>query len=53
MVLGMGSKDVVELLGDGMKYAIIDDRLLGTLGMKWQDAKVSNLEYYIANTKPQ
>ena len=49
----MGSEDVLELSGDAMMYVVIDDRLLGTLVMKWQDAKVSKLEYYIENTNPQ
>ena len=32
-----------------MKYMIIEDRSLRALRMKWQDAKISIFEYYIAN----
>ena len=48
-----GGKDLMELSSDSMKYMIVDDRLLGTLVTKWKDAKVSKLEYYIANSNPQ
>ena len=44
----------MELLDIARKYAIIENRLLGALMMKWQDAKMSNLEYYvIADINPQ
>ena len=42
-------KDLLELWGDVMKYMIIEDRSLRALRMKWQDAKISIFEYYIAN----
>ena len=48
-----GVKDILELLGDIMKYVIIEDRLLEAPRMKWQDAKISKLECYIANIDPQ
>ena len=42
-------KDILELSGDAMKYVIIEDRLLESLRMKWQDDKLSNLKlrYFI------
>mgnify|MGYP000217464908 CR=1 FL=1 len=43
----------ISILNNVMKYIIIDDRLLVTIRMKVQDAKMSNLEYYIANVNPQ
>ena len=48
-----GIKDRVELSRDAMKYVIIEGRLLEALRMKWQDAKMSKLEYHIANINPQ
>ena len=36
-----GVKDLLELLGDAMKYVIIEDRLLEALKKKWQDCKIS------------
>ena len=43
-----------ELSGDVIEYVFIEDRLLEALRMKWWwDAKMSNLEYYIANINPQ
>ena len=49
----MREKYLLELSGDAMKYVTINDRLLGTLRMKWQDAEMWKLEYYIANVNPQ
>ena len=46
-------KDLLKLLGDVMKYLIIEDRKLDSVRMKLQDVKMSNLEYYIANVNPQ
>ena len=47
-----GVKDLSELAGDAMKYLTISGRLLQATRMKTQDAKISKLEYYIANVKP-
>ena len=47
-----GVEDLSEFFGDVMKYVIIEDRLIKALKMKWQDAKMSKLEYYIANMDP-
>ena len=44
---------MIELPSDAMKYVIIEGRLLDALRMQWQDAKMSKLEYYIANSNPQ
>ena len=48
-----GVEDLVELFGDAMKYVIIEDGLLESLRIKWQDAKMSKLVYYIANIPRQ
>ena len=48
-----GVKDLSELAGDAMKYLTISGRLLQATRMKTQDAKISKLEYYIANVNPQ
>ena len=49
---GWGERDLLELSSDAMKYVIIKNRLLEALRMKWQDAKISKLEHYIANVNP-
>ena len=41
--------DLLELLGDTMQYIMIEERLVESLRMKWEDAKRTKLEYYIAN----
>ena len=41
--------DLLELLGNFMHYVMIDERLVESLRMKWEDAKRIKLEYYIAN----
>ena len=41
--------DLLELSGDAMHYVMIDERLVESLRMKWEDAKRTKLEYYIAN----
>ena len=47
-----GIKDLLEFLGDVMKYVIIiKDMLLDALRMKWQDLEMLTLEYYIAICK--
>ena len=43
---------MLEFLGNVMMYVIIDDRLLEALSVNSQDAKMSELEYHIANVKP-
>ena len=45
-------KKLLELVGKAMTYVIIEDSLLEELRMKWEDAKLSELEYYIANVGP-
>ena len=47
-----GVKDLLDRLGDAMKYVIIEDRLLEARRMKWQDGKMLHLRYYIANVNP-
>ena len=39
-----GIEDLLEHLGDGMVYVIIEDRSHEELRMNWQDAKMSKLE---------
>ena len=46
-------KELFELSGNVMKDAIIEDGLLEPLRMKWQNAKTTNLEYYITNVNTQ
>ena len=38
-------KDLLVLSSDAMKHVISTDRLLEAVRMKWQDAKMSKLEY--------
>ena len=45
-------KELLEFLGDAMKHVIIEDILLEALRVMWQVAKMSNLEYCIANINP-
>ena len=41
--------DLLELSGNAMKYVMIEERLVESLRMKWEDAKRTfKLEYYIA-----
>ena len=47
-----GVKDLLEFVDNAMKYVIIEDRLLEALRVNYQDAKMSELEYYIPNVKP-
>ena len=48
-----GVNDLQELSSDApMSYVIIRDKLLEAHRMKWQYAKMSKLEYYMANTNP-
>ena len=41
--------DLLQLSGDAMHYVMIEERLVESLRMKWEDAKRTKLEYYIAN----
>ena len=43
----------LELSCDAMKCVIIEDKVLEALSMEWQNAKMSKLEYCIANVNPQ
>ena len=36
--------DLLELLGNAMHYVMIEERLLESLRMKWEDAKRTKLE---------
>ena len=47
------SGDLLELSGDPMQYVMIEERLVESLQMKWEDAKRTKLEYYIANVNPE
>ena len=48
----MEVNNVLELSSDATKYSIIEDNLLEAQRMKLQDAKISELEYYMApNTR--
>ena len=35
----------MELSGDGMKYVVLEDTLLEALRIKWQNAKMTKLDY--------
>ena len=48
-----GVEDLLELSGDAMQYVVIEERLMESLRVKWQDAKRPKLEYYIANINPE
>ena len=50
---GWGVDDLLELSGNAMKYVMIEERLVESLRMKWEDAKRTKLEYYIANVNPE
>ena len=43
----MGSTRCIEVLCDVMEYVMNEVRLIEALRKKWQDVKMSNLEYYI------
>ena len=46
-----GVKDLLELLGNAMNYVIMVHGGYNTRGTK--DAKMAQLEFYIANVNPQ
>ena len=43
-----GVGDLLELSGNVMQYVMIEERLMESLRKKWEDAKRTKLEYYIA-----
>ena len=45
--------DLLELLDNAIQYVMIEERLMESLRKKWEDAKRTKLEYYIANIKPE
>ena len=45
--------DRSELSSDPMHYVMIEERLVESLRMKWEDAKRTKLEYYITNVNPE
>ena len=47
------SDDLLELSGDIMLYVMIEERLVESLRMTWEDVKRTKLEYYIANVNPE
>ena len=49
----LGVEDLLELPSDAMQDAIIEERLIESLRMTWEDVKRSKLEYYIANINPK
>ena len=44
-----GVGDLLEFSNDAMHYVMIEQWLVESLRMKWEDAKRTKLEYYIAN----
>ena len=48
-----GVDDLLELLGDAMHYVMIEERLVESLKIKWEDATRTKQEYYIANVNPE
>ena len=48
-----GVDDLLELSGDAIHYLMIEERLVESLRIKWEDAKRTKLEYYIANVNPE
>ena len=48
-----GVDDLLELSGDTMQYVMIEERLVKSLRIKWEDAKRTKLEYYIAIVNPE
>ena len=49
----MRVRDLLKHSCDAMKDMVIEDRLLEALRIKWKDAKMSKLEYYITNINTQ
>ena len=45
--------DLLEISGDTIQYVMIEERLVESLRTKWEDAKRTKLEYYIANVNPE
>ena len=42
--------DLLELSGNAMQYVMIEEKLVESLRMKWEDTKRTMLEYYIHDT---
>ena len=53
MVQKMGCDDLLELSDDSMHYIMIAERLVESLGMKWEDVGRTKLEYCMANVNPE
>ena len=45
--------DLLGVLGDVIHSVMIDERLVESLRMKWEDAKKTKLKNYIANVNPE
>ena len=45
--------DVLELSDNAMHYVMIEERLVESLRMKWEDAKRTMLEYCFPNINPE
>ena len=41
--------ELLELSGNAMQYVMIEERLVESLRMKWEDATRTKQEYYVAN----
>ena len=48
-----GVDDLLELLSDAMHYVMIEERLVESFRIKWEDVKRTKLEYYITNVNPE
>ena len=44
---------LLERSSNTMQYVMIEERLMESLRNKWEDAKWTKLEYYIANINPE
>ena len=49
----MGVDDLLELLGYTVYFVMIEERLVESLRMRWEDAKGAKLDYYIENINPE
>ena len=45
--------DILELSSDGMKYVVIEERLIELVRKRWKYAKQTKLEYHIASIIPE
>ena len=46
-------RDLFKLSTDAMQYVVIEERSMQPLRKNWEDSKMTNLEYYIANINPE